>query len=420
MNKLILSIFIVLILFGCNQRKSNRENLLSLVDKTLEFSKRQSLAMASSMADMPGKLPKSIDKNGNLETCNSSWWVSGFFPGQLWYLYEYSNDDSLKKWAELYTERVADQQYTTNNHDVGFMIFCSFGNGYRITKNENYLAVIKNAATSLSTRFNPAIGCIRSWDRAPWNNKWQYAVIIDNMMNLELLMWSSKKFGESRFSDIAVSHANTTLKNHFRPDGSSYHVVSYDTVTRLPELKQTAQGYNNESAWARGQAWGLYGYTMMYRETGDSAYLKQAEKIAGFIINHPNLPEDKIPYWDFNAPDIPDAKRDVSAGAIICSALLELQGYVGNVKSKQYMDVAEKQLTALCSDKYLAEKGTNANFLLKHGVGNIPGGTEIDVPLSYADYYFVEAMMRYRSLMKKKQVMPDFPATIPSDKKGKR
>jgi unsaturated chondroitin disaccharide hydrolase len=398
MYKLILSLLLVLMLLGCNQRKQCPENLLSVVNRALEFSKNQSLAMALSMADMPGTLPKSVDKNENLETCNSGWWVSGFFPGQLWYMYEYSKDDSLKKWAEIYTERVADQQYTTNNHDVGFMVFCSFGNGYRITGNENYLSVIKNAANSLSTRFNPTIGCIRSWDRSPWNSKWQYAVIIDNMMNLELLEWSSKKFNEPSFAEIAESHAMTTLKNHFRPDESSFHVVSYDTITGHPELKQTAQGYSNESAWARGQAWGLYGFTMMYRETGDSAYLRQAITIAGFIINHPNLPEDKIPYWDFNAPDIPGAKRDVSAGAIICSALLELQKYVNKDLSKKYMEEAELQLRAMCSDKYLAKKGENANFLMKHGVGNMPNGTEIDVPLSYADYYFVEAMMRYRAL----------------------
>jgi unsaturated chondroitin disaccharide hydrolase len=399
-NLLLLSIVLAL-LTGCNLSNSKQDALHGVVEKTLAFSKQQSLAMAHSLANVPGKLPKSIDKNGNLETCNPSWWVSGFFPGQLWYLYEYSKDDSLKMWAEEYSNRVAGQQYTTDNHDVGFMIFCSFGNGYRISGDETYLPVIRNAANSLSTRFNPNIGCIRSWNRSAWNSQWRYAVIIDNMMNLELLMWASKKFNYPRFAEIAISHASTTLKNHFRPDGSSYHVVSYDTITGQPELKQTAQGYSNESAWARGQAWGLYGFTMMFRETGDSAFLQQAIRIAGFIINHPNLPEDKIPYWDFNAPDIPNAKRDVSAGAIICSALLELQGYVDKIKSKEYLEVAEKQLASMCSSKYLAEKGTNANFLLKHGVGNIPGGTEIDVPLTYADYYFVEAMMRYRSLMNK-------------------
>jgi unsaturated chondroitin disaccharide hydrolase len=398
MKKIVFPILILASLLGCNTSKQKPENLQSVVERTLRFSENQSVLMACSLADMPGKLPKSVDNNGNLETCNSSWWVSGFFPGQLWYLYEYSKNDSLKKWAEIFTERVADQQYTTNNHDVGFMVFCSFGNGYRITKNENYLPVIKNASASLSTRFNPKIGCIRSWDREPWNNQWQYTVIIDNMMNLEMLMWSGKKFSEPRFSDIAISHANTTLKNHFRPDGSSFHVVSYDTITSQPELKQTSQGYSDESAWARGQAWGLYGFTMMYRETKNPVYLEMAEQIAGYIINHPNLPEDKIPYWDFNAPDIPKAKRDVSAGAIICSALLELHLFVGAEMSKKYLEIAEKQLRSLCSDEYLAIPGTNANFLLKHSVGNMPKGTEIDVPLSYADYYFVEAMMRYRAL----------------------
>jgi rhamnogalacturonyl hydrolase YesR len=394
---------IIILLSACSSPKPKGNELDAKIERTLEFAKQQSLAMAHSLANVPDKLPKSIDKNGNFETCDPAWWVSGFFPGQLWYMYEYSKEDSLKYWAEEFTRRVESQQYTTDNHDVGFMIFCSYGNGYRITGNEEYLSVIKNAASSLSTRFNPTIGCTRSWDRSSWNSKWQYAVIIDNMMNLELLMWASKKFNDQRFADIAQTHANTTLKNHFRPDGSSYHVISYDTITGKPELKHTAQGYSHESAWARGQAWGLYGFTMMFRETGDSAYLQQAEKIADFIINHPNLPDDKIPYWDFNVPDIPNAKRDVSAGAIICSALLELQSFEGNEKSEKYLKVAEQQLSAMCSPAYLAEKETNANFLLKHGVGNMPNGTEIGVPLTYADYYFVEAMMRYRLITEKTQ-----------------
>jgi len=378
------------------------------LEKTLAFSEQQALTMARSLANNPGKLPKSIDKEGKLETCNSSWWVSGFFPGELWYLYGHSKNDSLKYWAEEFTNRVADQQYTTNNHDVGFMIYCSFGNAFRFTHENQYLPAIHNAAKSLSTRFNSLIGCTRSWDRSPWNSKWQYAVIIDNMMNLELLEVASKKFNEPGFAEIAERHANTTMKNHFRPDGSSYHVISYDTLTGQPEKKNTAQGYSDESSWARGQAWGLYGFTMMYRETGKREYLKQAIKIADFLINHPNLPSDKIPYWDFNAPDIPNAKRDVSAGAIMCSALLELQLYAENEKSKQYLSIAEEQLNSLCSAAYLAGKGENANFLLKHSVGNMPNGTEIDVPLSYADYYFVEAMTRYIRLMKKEPLFPDY------------
>ncbi|MBN2262278.1 MAG: glycoside hydrolase family 88 protein, partial [Prolixibacteraceae bacterium] len=262
--------------------------------------------------------------------------------------------------------------------------------------NPEYLSIIENAAISLSSRYNERTKTIRSWDRASWNRQWQYAVIIDNMMNLELLEWAAQKFEKPRFSEIARSHANTTIANHFRPDGSSFHVVSYDTLSGEPELFHTSQGYSHESAWARGQAWGLYGFTMMYRFSNDKQYLNQAIKIADFIVNHPRLPEDKIPFWDFDAPDIPNALRDASAGAIICSALLELQQYVAPDKAKQYMNVAEKQLISLCNEPYLAKTGSNANFILKHGVGHMPNGTEVDVPLSYADYYFVEALMRYR------------------------
>lgn len=352
--------------------------------------------MAESLKDRPGELPKTTDKNGNLETSDAGWWCSGFFPGQLWYLYENSNEPKLKDLAHSFTMRVEDQKYNTGTHDVGFIIFCSFGNAYRITGDEVYKEPIKTAAQSLTTRFNPVVDAIRSWDGAGWNNQWSYPVIIDNMMNLELLMWSAKEFNEPKFAEVADTHAHTTIKNHFRNDNSSYHVLSYDTLTGEVEHKHTAQGYSNESAWARGQAWGLYGFTMMYRESGDSLYLEQAKKIADFIVNHPNLPEDKIPYWDFNAPGIPDVKRDASAGAIMCSALLELSRFTGEPASSRYLQTAGTQLRTLCSDEYLAEKGTNGNFILMHGVGHMPNDSEVDVPLSYADYYFVEAMMRYK------------------------
>jgi hypothetical protein len=383
---------------SCNLFDKRDKTLLKTVDATLDFCVQQSVSMAESLKDSATLLPKTINRNGELETCNSAWWVSGFFPGQLWYMYEYSKDDKLKQWAKTYSQRVANQQFTTDNHDVGFMIFCSFGNGYRITKNEDYLPVLRNAANSLSTRFNDTIGCIRSWDKADWNCQWQYPVIIDNMMNLELLMWSSKQFSQPWLADIAKSHATTTLKNHFRPDGSSFHVVSYDTITGIVEKKQTSQGYSDSSAWARGQAWALYGYTMMFRETGDQAYLDIARKIAAFILNHPNLPDDKIPYWDFNAPDIPNDKRDASAGAIMCSAFIELSQITKGKDSKRYFETAEMQLRSLCSDAYLAKPGENCNFILKHSVGHHPNQTEVDVPLTYADYYFVEALMRYRNL----------------------
>jgi unsaturated chondroitin disaccharide hydrolase len=348
------------------------------------------------LKDQPGLLPKTLAPDGRLETCGPDWWTSGFFPGVLWYVYENTGDQGVKSWAQEYTQRVESQKNVTSHHDVGFMIFCSFGNGYRLTKDAKYREVVRTAAHSLSTRFNPAIGALRSWDYAPWTSQWQYPVIIDNMMNLEILMWSAREFGIREYSRIATTHANTTMRDHFRKDYSSYHVVSYDTATGTPELKHTAQGYSHESAWARGQGWGLYGFTMMYRETGDSAYLRQARGIADFIVHHPNLPADKIPYWDFNAPGIPDEVRDASAAAIICSALLELSRYVDGDRSGVYRVVAETQLRHLSSPPYLAEKCTNGNFILKHGVGHKPKGTEVDVPLAYADYYFVEALMRYK------------------------
>lgn len=403
MNKFI-SIIGVFCLFlaSCGTPEPKKKPLAELIDESLDFATRQSLLMAESLKDQPDRLPKTIDKDGKLETCNSAWWVSGFFPGVLWYLYENTPTDSLKNWATNYTLRVEDQKYTTDNHDVGFMIFCSFGNAYRLTGDSAYKEVIHTASNSLITRFNPTIGCIRSWDYAPWSAKWQYPVIIDNMMNLEMLEWAAKAFNDTTYSHIAQTHANTTMKNHFRPDYSSYHVVSYDTITGAVEKKNTAQGYSDDSAWARGQGWGLYGYTMMFRENGDSTYLKHAEHIADFILKNPNLPADKIPYWDFNAPDIPNAKRDASAGALICSALIELSGYVPVEKSKEYLAVAEQQIRSLSSAEYRANLGENGNFILKHSVGHMPNGTEVDVPLTYADYYYVEALMRMKKLLASK------------------
>jgi len=394
----LISIFF-LVFTSCEKNvEKEKTSMQTIVNESLDFSVQQSLKMAESLKDEANVLPKTTDRFGNLETCESKWWVSGFFPGTLWYLYEYSNNEDVKKWANEYTLRVKDEQFTTDNHDVGFMIYCSFGNAYRITKDVEYLEAIHNASKSLSTRFNPVTKTIRSWDSSGPNNSWQYPVIIDNMMNLELLMWTSEKFKDSSFKNIALTHANTTIKNHFRKDNSSFHVISYDTISGEAVLKQTAQGFNNESAWARGQAWGLYGYTLMYRFTKDPMYLHQAENIANFLLDHPNFPEDKIPYWDFNAPNIPDTLRDASAGAIMCAALIELSQYATTKNSDKYLKTAETQIRTLSSPQYRNALGNNANFILKHGVGHLPANSEVDVPLSYADYYFVEALMRYKKL----------------------
>ena len=279
------------------------------------------------------------------------------------------------------------------SHDLGFMMYCSFGNAYRITNNPAYKPVILNSAKSLITRYRPSIKAIQSWDS---NVHFKCPVIIDNMMNLELLEWASQNGGDKQFGNIAVNHANTTLKNHFRPNYSCFHVVDYDLKTGLPVRKFTWQGANDTSSWSRGQSWALYGYTMMYRFTKDTAYLNQAKHIAQFILTNPNLPQDKIPYWDFNAPNIPDALRDASAAAVYASALLELGQYANAEERNQYVAVSETILRNLSSEKYLAKAGTNGGFLLMHSVGALPLNSEVDVPLTYADYYFIEALLRYK------------------------
>jgi unsaturated chondroitin disaccharide hydrolase len=368
-----------------------------VIDEALSFSVKQYSLMAEVMKNKPDLLPRTLDTTGVLITAKSNWWTSGFFPGSLWYLYEYSKDDKIKDDAKIVTARIEKEKNNKGTHDLGFMLYCSFGNGLRLTGDKSYKDIMVTGARSLSTRFKPNIGCIQSWNS---RRGWQFPVIIDNMMNLEFLMWAFKVTGDSSFYKICVSHSDVTIKNHFRPDNSSYHVVSYDTITGKVEKKQTSQGFADESAWSRGQSWGLYGYTVMYRETKLDRYLQQAIHIADFMINHPNMPEDKIPYWDFDAPGIPNAKRDASAGAIMASALIELSGYVKPEIKKKYLEIAEKQLRSLASPAYMAKLGTNGNFILMHSVGSIPGKSEVDVPLTYADYYFIEALLRYKSIIK--------------------
>lgn len=384
------------------------DNLPALINHAVDIALIQSKNMCTVLKDSTDRLPRTTDKKGKLLTSNSNWWCSGFFPGVLWYLYEATGNKQIENQAEVFTERIEREKLTTNNHDVGFMIFCSFGNGYRLTKKTAYLNVIQTACQSLSTRYSDKMGLIRSWD---FNTQiWQYPVIIDNMMNLEMLLFGGREFGNKRFTQIALNHANKTMENHFRPDFSCYHLVSYDTITGKPNIKQTHQGAFDSSSWARGQGWALYGYTMMYRETKNPIYLLQARNIAQFILHNPHLPKDKIPYWDFDAPNIPNEERDASAGALIASALLELSGYVAKAEKQEYLSVAETQLRTLCSDEYLAKPGTNGNFILKHSVGNkpqidiAPYYGEVDVPLTYADYYFMEAIVRYKALNNKVSV----------------
>jgi unsaturated chondroitin disaccharide hydrolase len=362
--------------------------------KNLELAKAQLEKSLIRFTDVK-QTPRSTNPDGKAKTVPSNEWTSGFYAGNLWYMYDYSKDKKWEQAARLWTAALEKEKFNTHTHDLGFMLYCSFGNGYRLTKDPAYKDILIQGAKSLSTRFNSKTGTIKSWD----HGKWQFPVIIDNMMNLELLFWATKATGDSSFYKIAVTHANTTMKNHFRADNSSYHVVDYDTLTGKVLSRVTHQGYADESAWARGQAWGLYGYTTTYRETKDKRYLDQAVKIADFILSHPNLPKDKVPYWDYNAGLIPNEERDASAAAIAASGLLELQGYVKN--GDRYKKAAEEMLTSLSSPAYLAKVGTNNDFILMHSVGHKPGKSEIDTPIIYADYYYIEGLLRYSRLNKK-------------------
>lgn len=404
MKRISISTLLLLTLTAVSMKSQTvDEPMEQVVERGLRRATNQSLLLADALKERQDALPRTFEK-GEVQTIRYDHWVSGFFPGVLWLLYENAGNQQLRQLAEMYTDRVEPAKRVTNTHDLGFMLYCSFGQGYRLTGNRHYLDVIKEGTQSLLTRWNDRLGVIKSWESGP---KWQYPVIIDNMMNLEMLCFMTRETGDRRYERIAERHANTTMKNHFREDYSTYHVVSYDTITGQPHAKNTHQGYADGSSWARGQAWGLYGYTMMYRETLNPRYLHQAQQIGKFLMNHPRLPEDKVPYWDYDAPDIPNAKRDASAAAIMASALIELSQLDPSELAPQWLALAKKQLRTLSAPEYLAKEGEQGGFIIKHGVGFHRAGAEVDVPLTYGDYYYVEALMRMKQLLAKPTGMDD-------------
>jgi hypothetical protein len=342
------------------------------------------------------QIPRSA-KGGTARLVGVSDWTSGFPAGSFWLLYERTQDAAWRTAAEAWTAALMGQRTNTGTHDVGFMIGNSFGNGYRLTNNAAYRTVVLEAAASLATRFDAEVGCTRSWD---FSGNWTFPVIIDNMMNLELLFRATALGGDARFRTIGITHAATTHTNHFRADGSSYHVVDYNPTTGAVIKKITDQGVADESAWARGQAWGLYGFAMSYRETSDARFLDRATRIADFYTQHARMPADGVPYFDFDAPvrsDVPD-HRDASAGAIAASGLFELARLATGAAAESYRAFAIKAVRSLSSTAYRAATGTNNQFLLMHSVGNYPDNDEIDVAINYADYYYLEALGRCADL----------------------
>jgi len=381
---------LVLVGLSCTFLQERSSDFDKRVEHCLNYARKQ-LKKSVNIIQDAGKFPTSTKPDGTWNTRDMYDWRSGHFPGCLWYAFENSSDISLKEAAMKWTESLEPVKDYTGNHDVGFMIFCSYGNGFRLTGDESYREVMLRAARSLATRYNPTVGLIQSWNSG---KRWQFPVIIDNMMNLELLFWASKNGGDPELYKIAESHALNTIKNHVRKGGGTLHVVDFDPESGVVRSKNTSQGYADNSTWTRGQAWGLYGFTMTYRETSNILFLETARKIADFFIK--NLPEDYIPYWDFMAPNIPNEPRDTSAAVIAASGLLELSTLVSNKEeSIRYNRAALNILSSLCSEEYLSE-GTESEGILLHGVGSKPHNSEIDVSLIYGDYYFLEALLRYK------------------------
>jgi unsaturated chondroitin disaccharide hydrolase len=380
-------IVFVLIMYSSSihAQENETDTIRTKLKQSLDFSLNQYQYLLSNLTSYY-QYPRSI-KDNELHLVGASDWTSGFFPGVLWYLYEYSEDDFWKQKAQDFTDNLEGQKNNASTHDLGFMMYCSFGNGWRIAQ-PDYSSVLVQSAITLKNRFNESVGCIRSWDFGSWD----FPVIIDNMMNLELLFWAARITGDTSFYNIAVKHAETTRINHFRNDFSSYHLVNYNRNTGEVINKQTFQGAADSSSWARGQAWGLYGYSMAYRETNIPEFLDQAIKIADYMIDY--LPDDNVFYWDFSKHEQIDEPRDASAAAVTASALIELSSFVPD-KQQLYFDIAEKILYSLSSSQYLSSYENNKGFILQHSTGHKPHNSEIDVPIIYADYYFIEALLRY-------------------------
>ena len=388
-------ISLVVLFVGCKEKQVKTEKPTSVLDSVVaQYEHLYQNALPFKDSDTP--MPRNV-VDGKLHTVEVYDWTSGFHPGAMWNLYGLTNDEIWKLRALQYTELMDTIQYFTGTHDLGFMIGDSYGNGLKYMDSVSYEKVMVQAATSLATRFKPKAGIIQSWES---NDRWQCPVIIDNMMNLEMMFRATEISGDSTFYKIAITHADTTMSKHFRSDFSSYHVLDYDTETGEVLKRNTAQGYQDGSAWARGQAWGLYGFTVMFRETKNKKYLEQAKQIAGFIMDHPNLPVDKVPYWDYDAPVTEKTPRDASAAAITASALYELSTFVDGELKDEYQSVANTIVDTLSTTPYLAEVGTNEGFLLKHSTGHLPANSEIDVPINYADYYFLEALLRKTTILK--------------------
>ena len=383
-----------LLCLACQKQESMEELTARVFERAAAQMELMDKNLDSAAVSNPGVAiyPRSINKEGALWTSNYKWWCSGFYPGSMWYVYEYTGDEKIKELALEYQAGLEPLRFRKDDHDIGFQLMCSYGNCLRLTEDQTCVPVLIDGANSLASRFDPEVGCTRSWSFG----KWSFPVIVDNMMNMELLLKAAELGGSDSLKNVALAHARTTMKNHFRDDKSCFHLVDYNPETGEVVGKQTVQGLADDSAWARGQAWGLYGFTMVYRFCKEQDILDHAIAIAEYLL--PRLPEDGVPFWDYDSAEIPNDVRDASAAAIMASSLIELSQYVDAEKAERYLATAEKMIRTLASDEYLCAEGEDYGFLLKHSTGNKNTDSEVDVPLTYADYYFLEALIRWSRL----------------------
>ena len=383
-----------LLCLACQKQESMEELTARVFERAAAQMELMDKNLDSAAVSNPGVAiyPRSINKEGALWTSNYKWWCSGFYPGSMWYVYEYTGDEKIKELALEYQAGLEPLRFRKDDHDIGFQLMCSYGNCLRLTEDQTCVPVLIDGANSLASRFDPEVGCTRSWSFG----KWSFPVIVDNMMNMELLLKAAELGGSDSLKNVALAHARTTMKNHFREDKSCFHLVDYNPETGEVVGKQTVQGLADDSAWARGQAWGLYGFTMVYRFCKEQDILDHAIAIAEYLL--PRLPEDGVPFWDYDSAEIPNDVRDASAAAIMASGLIELSQYVDAQKVERYLATVEKMLRTLASEEYLCAEGEDYGFLLKHSTGNKNTDSEVDVPLTYADYYFLEALIRWSRL----------------------
>ena len=383
-----------LLCLACQKQESMEELTARVFERAAAQMELMDKNLDSAAVSNPGVAiyPRSINKEGALWTSNYKWWCSGFYPGSMWYVYEYTGEENIKELALKYQAGLEPLRFRKDDHDIGFQLMCSYGNCLRLTEDQTCVPVLIDGANSLASRFDPEVGCTRSWSFG----KWSFPVIVDNMMNMELLLKAAELGGSDSLKNVALAHARTTMKNHFREDKSCFHLVDYNPETGEVVGKQTVQGLADDSAWARGQAWGLYGFTMVYRFCKEQDILDHAIAIAEYLL--PRLPEDGVPFWDYDSAEIPNDVRDASAAAIMASSLIELSQYVDAEKAERYLATAEKMIRTLASEEYLCAEGEDYGFLLKHSTGNKNTDSEVDVPLTYADYYFLEALIRWSRL----------------------